>query len=55
MLALSLGAFAFEELMQWRYGAAGMLAVALVTIGHKIKSVACTAIGLSALALLLAQ
>jgi hypothetical protein len=55
MLALSLGAFVCEEFMQWRYGAAGMLAITLVTIGHKVKSVACTAIGLSALALLLAQ
>lgn len=32
-----------------------MLAVALVTIGHKPDSTACTAIGLTALALLLAQ
>lgn len=55
MLALSLCAFALEELVQWRYGAVGMLAVGLVTIGHKAKSTACTAIGLTALALLLAQ
>ena len=55
MLAISLCAYAFEELVQWRYGAAGMLAVALVTIGHKLKSTACTVIGLTALALLLAQ
>ena len=55
MLVLSLGAFAVEEIVQWRYGAAGMLAVTLVTVGHKIKSTACTAIGLTALALLLAQ
>ncbi len=55
MLALSLCAYAFEEIVQWKYGAAGMLAVGLVTIGHKLNSTACTAIGLTALALLLAQ
>jgi hypothetical protein len=55
MLVLSLGAFAFEEMVQWRFGAVGMLAVGLVTIGHKVKSTACTAVGLAALALLLAQ
>lgn len=55
MLALSLCAFAFEEVVQWRYGAVGMLAVGLVTIGHKVKSTVCTALGLAALALLLAQ
>lgn len=52
---IALCAYAFEELVQWRYGAAGMLAAALVTIGHKLDSTACTAIGLTALALLLAQ
>jgi hypothetical protein len=55
MLVLSLGAVAFEELVQWRYGAAGMLSIALVTVGHKVKSTACTVIGLTALAVLLAQ
>ena len=52
---IALCAYVFEELVQWRYGAAGVLAVALVTIGHKLKSTACTAVGLTALALLLAQ
>ncbi|WP_335981256.1 MULTISPECIES: hypothetical protein [Streptomycetaceae] len=47
--------FVLEEVVQWRYGAAGMLVVGLVTVGHKAKSTACTAIGLTALALLLAQ
>jgi hypothetical protein len=55
MLALNLCAYAVEEIVQWRYGAAGMLVIGLVTLGHKSRSVTCTAIGLTALALLLAQ
>jgi hypothetical protein len=55
MLVLSLCAYAFEQLVQWRYGAAGMLAVGLVSWGHKARSTTCTAIGLTALAVLLAQ
>jgi hypothetical protein len=55
MLALSLCAYAFEEIVQWRFGIAGMFAVGMVTLGHKARSTTCTAIGLTALALLLAQ
>ncbi|MFI1097756.1 hypothetical protein [Streptomyces sp. NPDC020917] len=55
MLVLSLCAYACEQLVQWRYGAAGMVAVGLVTWGHKSRNTTCTAIGLTALALLLAQ
>jgi hypothetical protein len=55
MLALSLCAYAFEQIVQWKYGAAGMIALGLVTLGHKSRNTTCTAIGLTALALLLAQ
>jgi hypothetical protein len=55
MIAIEVCAFAFEELVQWKYGTVGMLSVGLVTIGHKAKSTACTALGLAALALLLAR
>ncbi len=55
MVVWGLWGFVLEEVVQWRYGAAGMLVVGLVTVGHKAKSTACTAIGLTALALLLAQ
>ncbi|MFC4030182.1 hypothetical protein ACFO3J_01700 [Streptomyces polygonati] len=55
MLALSLCAYTFEQLVQWRYGAAGMLALGFVTLGHKSRNTTCTAIGLTALAVLLAQ
>jgi hypothetical protein len=52
MLALS---YAFEQIVQWRYGAAGMLAVGLVSWGHRARNTTCTVIGLTALAVLLAQ
>ncbi|MEC3996017.1 hypothetical protein VSR01_21835 [Actinacidiphila sp. DG2A-62] len=55
MLVLSLCAYAFEEIVQWRFGAVGVIAIGLVTVGHKARNATCTAIGLTALALLLAQ
>lgn len=55
MLTLSLCAYAFEEIVQWKYGAAGAIALGLVSIGHKMRSTAFTCIGLTALAILLAQ
>ncbi|MET9221249.1 hypothetical protein ACIOC1_28170 [Streptomyces sp. NPDC088197] len=55
MLALSLCAYAFEEIIQWRYGAAGAIAVGLVGLGHKMRNTTFTCIGITAIALLLAQ
>ncbi|WNI17019.1 hypothetical protein [Actinacidiphila sp. ITFR-21] len=55
MLALRLCGYAFEQLVQWRYGAAGMLALGFVTSGHKARNTTCTATGLTAPAPLLAQ
>lgn len=55
LVVLSLCAYAFEEIVQWRYGAVGMFAIGFVTLGHKARNTTCTAIGLTALALLLAQ
>jgi hypothetical protein len=55
VLTFTLCGYAFEQLVQWRYGAAGAVAIGLVTIGHKIRNTMFTAIGLTALALLLAQ
>ena len=55
MLAVTLSAYAVEQVLQVRYGLAGVVALALVTIGHRIRSTMFTAIGLTALALLLAQ
>lgn len=55
MLILTLGALALDQAVQWRYGAAGALAVALVGVGHRVKNTTFTALGLTALAVLLAQ
>ncbi|WP_225848023.1 hypothetical protein [Streptomyces sp. HPF1205] len=55
MLALTMCAYIADQVVQWRYGWAGVLAVGLVTVGHRIRSTAFTAVGLTALALLLAQ
>jgi hypothetical protein len=55
MITLSLCAFAFDEVVQWRYGTVGALAIACVTVGHKLHKPVCTAVGIVALVLLLAQ
>jgi hypothetical protein len=55
MLALTLCAYVFEQLVQWRYGAAGALAVGAVTVGHKARNVTLTCVGLVVVALLLVQ
>ncbi|MDX6355124.1 MAG: hypothetical protein QOF98_2027 [Streptomyces sp.] len=55
MLALSFGAYVVEQLVQWRYGSAGMIAAGFIVFGFKARNTTCTAIGFTALALLLAQ
>ncbi|MEU1537271.1 hypothetical protein ABZ461_03895 [Actinacidiphila glaucinigra] len=55
MPALALCAFAFEQLVQWRYGAAGAFAVGLFTVGHKARNTTFTCVGLAVIALLLAH
>ncbi|WP_129308320.1 hypothetical protein [Streptomyces sp. L2] len=44
----------FEQLVQWKYGAAGLVGVLLLTIGVKAKSPAVSSAGAVLLALLLA-
>ncbi|WP_018559634.1 MULTISPECIES: hypothetical protein [unclassified Streptomyces] len=55
MPALALCAFALEQLIQWRYGAAGAVALGVVTIGHRTRKTTLTCLGLVVLALLVAQ
>jgi hypothetical protein len=55
MTAYTLLTFTADQFIQWRYGTAGALALALAGIGHKIRNATFTAIGLTAIALLLAQ
>lgn len=55
MTAYTLLTLAADQAIQWRYGTAGALALTLVGVGHKIRNATFTAIGLTAIALLLAQ
>ncbi|WP_327289534.1 hypothetical protein [Streptomyces sp. NBC_01198] len=55
MTAYTLLTFTADQLVQWRYGTAGALALTLAGVGHKIRNTTFTALGLTALALLLAQ
>ena len=55
MPALALCAFAFEQIVQYRYGAAGALAFGVFTVGHKARNTTFTCVGLVIIALLLAQ
>jgi hypothetical protein len=55
MVALALCAYVFDQVVQWRYGAAGVVALGLVTVGYHARNTTFTALGLTALALLLAQ
>ncbi|GAB2869870.1 hypothetical protein GCM10027074_41880 [Streptomyces deserti] len=45
----------FEQLVQWKYGAAGIVGLLLLTIGIKAKSPAVSSAGAVVLALLMAQ
>ncbi|MEV6649010.1 hypothetical protein [Streptomyces sp. NPDC051219] len=45
-------AIALEEVIQWQFGAMGLVAVALLTVGVKAKNTACLSIGAVVLVLL---
>lgn len=47
--------FAVQELVQWRFGAPGLLALALLAIGVKTRNQTCSAVGAIALALLVSR
>jgi hypothetical protein len=55
-LALLSAAFvvAFEQLVQWKYGPAGIVGLLLLTVGIKAKSPAVSSAGAVVLALLMA-
>ncbi|MBT2401077.1 hypothetical protein [Streptomyces sp. ISL-100] len=55
LIAILLAAlfFTLEELIQWQFGAMGLVAVALLSIGVKAKNTACLSIGAVVLVLLL--
>ncbi|MBT2510888.1 MULTISPECIES: hypothetical protein [Streptomyces] len=55
LIAILLAAvfFTLEELIQWQFGAMGLVAVALLSIGVKAKNTACLSLGAIVLVLLL--
>ncbi|MFE2427019.1 hypothetical protein ACFXJ5_09735 [Streptomyces sp. NPDC059373] len=55
MPALALCALAFEQLVQYRYGAAGAVAFGMFTVGHKARNTTFTCVGLVVIALLIAH
>ncbi|WP_455360631.1 hypothetical protein [Streptomyces sp. SYSU K21746] len=46
-------AIALEEAVQWKFGAMGLVALALLTVGIKARNTACLGIGAVVLVLLL--
>ena len=57
LIAIVIAALAvgFEQLVQWKYGAMGIVAFIALTIGFKAKSVAIGGIGAVILVMLLAH
>ncbi|WP_405742856.1 hypothetical protein OG885_24685 [Streptomyces sp. NBC_00028] len=57
ILAVAMAAFAigFEQLIQWRYGPMGIIAIVILSIGLKARSAAISSIGAVILAMLLTQ
>ncbi|NBM17698.1 hypothetical protein [Streptomyces sp. GC420] len=57
LVALALAAFAlgFEQLIQWQFGAMGVVALVMLTLGAKAKHTPTTCAGAVILAMLLAQ
>ncbi|MEU0335731.1 hypothetical protein [Streptomyces sp. NPDC006193] len=53
-LLTALFVFGFEQLVQWKYGAAGIVGMLLVTVGVKAGSPAVSSAGAVLLAVLLA-
>jgi hypothetical protein len=54
-LALAVVVIGFEQLVQWRYGAMGVVGLTMLAVGVKAKNVTCSCIGAVVLAMLLAQ
>lgn len=52
-LALTVFLIGLEQMVQWRYGAMGLVGLSLLGIGVKSKNTTCTCIGVLVLAMLL--
>ena len=54
-LALAIVTVTVDQLAQWRYGTAGLVALALLAIGIRARNHMCSTIGAVALALLVTK
>lgn len=56
VVALTLTVFliGLEQMVQWRYGAMGIVGLSLLGVGVKARNTTCTCIGVLVLAMLLA-
>jgi hypothetical protein len=54
-LLLAVIVIGFEQIVQWRFGAMGVVGLTLLAIGVKSRNVTCSCIGAVVLAMLLAQ
>ncbi|MET7572692.1 hypothetical protein ABZT04_29945 [Streptomyces sp. NPDC005492] len=54
-LAIAALAIGFEQLLQWKYGAMGIIAFAALSIGLKAKNTTISGIGAVIIVMLLAQ
>jgi hypothetical protein len=54
-LLLAVLVIGFEQVVQWRFGAIGVIGLTLLAVGVKAKNVTCTSVGAVVLAMLLAR
>ncbi|MDN0194255.1 hypothetical protein [Streptomyces sp. S.PNR 29] len=54
-LVFGIAGATFERLLQWKYGAAGILWLVLLVIGIKARNHTCSSIGAVALALMVSR
>lgn len=54
-LVLALLVVGFEQMVQWRFGAMGVIGLTLLTVGVKAKNSTCSCLGAVVLVMLLAH
>ncbi|MGP3953157.1 hypothetical protein [Streptomyces sp. 7N604] len=54
-LLLAVVVIGFEQIVQWRFGAMGIIGLTMLGVGVKAKNVTCSCIGAVVLAMLLVQ
>lgn len=54
-LLLAVLVVAFEQLVQWRFGALGVIGLTLLAVGVKARNVTCSCVGAVVLAMLIAH